>query len=154
MRNLLKYLAAQGRTVFVSSHLMAEIAMTADHLIVIGRGRLIADCTTREFIDGHSEQTVLVRSSDAARLREVLVAAGGRVIDGENGAFTVRGLPAPRIGELAARDGLVLHELAPQRASLEEAFMELTRDSLEYGTPGPSAAAEAPAAPSVDGGAR
>jgi ABC-2 type transport system ATP-binding protein len=154
MRNLLKYLAAQGRTVFVSSHLMSEMALTADHLIVIGRGRLIAGCATQEFIDGHSEHTVLVRSPDDAKLREVLVAAGGRVIDGTDGAFTVRGLPAPRIGELAAQDGLVLHELASQRASLEEAFMELTRDSLEYGTPGAAAAAKAPAAPSVDGGAR
>jgi hypothetical protein len=127
MRNLLKYLASQGPTVFVSSHLMSEMALTADHLIVIGRGRLIADCATQEFIDGHSEHTVLVRSPDDAKLREVLIAAGGRVIDGTDGAFTVRGLPAPSIGELAARDGLVLHELASQRASLEEAFMELTR---------------------------
>jgi ABC-2 type transport system ATP-binding protein len=151
MRNLLKYLAAQGRTVFVSSHLMAEMALTADHLIVIGRGRLIADCATQEFIDGHSELTVLIRSPDEAKLREVLVAAGARVIDGTDGAFTVRGLPAPRIGELAAQDGLVLHELASQRASLEEAFMELTRDSLEYGTPAPATAADAPRA---GGGAR
>jgi ABC-2 type transport system ATP-binding protein len=144
MRNLLKYLAAQGRTVFVSSHLMSEMALTADHLLVIGRGRLIADCATQEFIDGYSELTVLVRSPDQATLREVLIAAGGQVIDGTNGAVTVRGLPAPRIGELAARDGLVLHELAPQRASLEDAFMELTRDSLDYGTPGPAAAADPP----------
>jgi ABC-2 type transport system ATP-binding protein len=141
MRNLLKYLASQGRTVFVSSHLMSEMALTADHLIVIGRGRLIADCATQEFIDGYSELTVSVRSPDEAKLRKVLLAAGGQLLHGADGAFTVRGLPAPRIGELAARDGLVLHELAPQRASLEDAFMELTRDSLEYSTPGSAAAA-------------
>jgi ABC-2 type transport system ATP-binding protein len=151
MRNLLKYLASQGRTVFVSSHLMSEMALTADHLIVIGRGRLIADCATQEFIDGYSELTVLVRSPDEPTLREVLLAAGGQVIDGTDGAVTVQGLPASRIGELAARDGLVLRELAPQRASLEDAFIELTRDSLEYGTPGPAAA---PDPPRAGGGAR
>jgi ABC-2 type transport system ATP-binding protein len=124
MRNLLKYLAAQGRTVFVSSHLMSEMALTAEHLIVIGRGRLIADCATQEFLDGYSEPTVLVRSPDEPKLREVLLAAGGQVIDGTDGAVTVRGLPASRIGELAARDGLVLHELAPQRASLEDVTAE------------------------------
>jgi ABC-2 type transport system ATP-binding protein len=135
IRNLLKYLASQGRTVFVSSHLMNEMAVTADHLIVIGRGRLVANCTTQEFIEGHSEHTVLVKSPDLARLREVVIAAGGRVTHDADGEFIVRDLPAPRIGELAARDGLVLYELATQHASLEEAFMELTRDSAEYGAP-------------------
>lgn len=135
IRNLLKYLASQGRTVFVSSHLMNEMAVTADHLIVIGRGRLVANCTTQEFIEGHSEHTVLVKSPDLARLREVVIAAGGRVTHDADGEFIVRNLPAPRIGELAARDGLVLYELATQHASLEEAFMELTRDSAEYGAP-------------------
>ncbi len=136
IRNLLKHLASQGRTVFVSSHLMSEMALTADHLVVIGRGKLIADCSTEEFIDRNSEHTVLVRSPDAARLRELLAGAGGRLADaGDDGAFVVRDLPAPRIGELAAGAGFVLHELAPKRASLEEAFMEMTRDSLEYGAP-------------------
>ena len=145
IRTLLKHLAAQGRTVFVSSHLMSEMALTAEHLIVIGRGRLIADCTTSEFIDRHSDSTVLVRSPDEAQLRAVLAAHGARTIDGEDGAFIVCDLPAPRIGELAARDGLVLYELAPQRASLEEAFMELTRDSVEYAAPAD------PTAPTTDG---
>ena len=142
MRNLLKHLASQGRTVFVSSHLMSEMSMTADHLIVIGRGRLIADCPTEEFIDRYSEQTVLVRSPDASRLRDALAAAGGRIVDGDDGddgAFLVRNLAAPRIGELAAHEGLILHELAPQRGSLEDAFMELTRDSLEYSAPAATA---------------
>ena len=123
---------------------MSEMALTADHLIVIGRGRLIADCTTEEFIDRNSEHTVLVRSPDAAQLRELLAGAGGRVADeGDDGAFVVRDLPAPRIGELAAGAGFVLHELAPRRASLEEAFMEMTRDSLEYGVPSAAPVEEA-----------
>ena len=118
IRNLLKYLASQGRTVFVSSHLMNEMAVTADHLIVIGRGKLLADCTTTEFIDTHSEHSVLVISPDEAKLRQVIAAEGGRTVDGQDGSFVVLDLPAPRIGELAAREGLVLYELATQKASL------------------------------------
>jgi ABC-2 type transport system ATP-binding protein len=121
--------------VFVSSHLMGEIAITADHLIVIGRGKLIANCPTNEFIEQNSEQSVLVRSPDVAQLRERVVANGARVTEGSDGALSVFDLPAARIGELAAQEGFVLHELSTQRASLEEAFMELTRESLEYGAP-------------------
>jgi ABC-2 type transport system ATP-binding protein len=132
VRNLMKYLAGQGRTVFVSSHLMNEMALTAEHLIVIGRGRLIADCATDEFIARSSEQSVLVKSPDASRLTELITAEGGLVKADNGQALTVGGLPAPRIGELAARAGLVLYELTPQLASLEEAFMELTHDSVEY----------------------
>ena len=136
VRNLMKHLAAEGRTVFVSSHLMSEMALTADHLIVIGRGRLIADSSTAEFIDRSSRRAVLVRTPDAASLTEVLTAEGGEVRPGADGALTVTGVEAPRIGELAAAQRLVLHELTPQLASLEEAFMELTAGSLEYGVPG------------------
>ena len=132
VRNLMKYLAGQGRTVLVSSHLMNEMAVTAEHLIVIGRGRLIADCATDEFIARSSQRSVLVKSPDASRLTELITAEGGLVKADNGQALTVGGLPAPRIGELAAREGLVLHELTPQLASLEEAFMELTRDSVEY----------------------
>jgi ABC-2 type transport system ATP-binding protein len=132
VRNLLKYLAGQGRTVFVSSHLMSEMALTAQHLIVIGRGRLIADCPTEEFLARSSQRSVLVKSPDAARLTQLLTAEGGLVTADDGQVLIVAGLPAPRIGELAAGEGLVLHELTPQLASLEEAFMELTRDSLEY----------------------
>jgi ABC-2 type transport system ATP-binding protein len=132
VRNLLRYLAAQGRTVFVSSHLMSEMAHTAQHLIVIGRGRLIADCPTEEFLARSSQRSVLVKSPDAARLTQLLTAEGGLVKADSGQALTVAGLPAPRIGELAARAGLVLHELTPNLASLEEAFMELTRDSVAY----------------------
>jgi ABC-2 type transport system ATP-binding protein len=134
VRNLMKYLAGQGRTIFVSSHLMNEMAVTAEHLIVIGRGRLIADCATDEFIARSSQRSVLVKSPDASRLAELITAEGGLVKADNGQALTVGGLPAPRIGELAAREGLVLHELTPQLASLEEAFMELTRDSVEYDT--------------------
>ncbi|HEX3336584.1 MAG TPA: ATP-binding cassette domain-containing protein [Jatrophihabitans sp.] len=137
IRNLMKQLAAEGRTVFVSSHLMNEMAVTAEHLIVIGRGKLIADCTTKEFIERSSEKSVLVRSPDAPALTEAMGREGGIVVPAEDGTLKVTHLEAPRIGELAAEHRLVLHELTPQRASLEEAFIELTRASLEYGDHGP-----------------
>lgn len=133
IRNLMKRLASEGRTVFVSSHLMNEMALTADHLVVIGRGQLIADCATQEFITRSSERSVRVVGQDPVRLQQVISGDGGRVLAGADGALTVSDVPAPRIGELAAQNGLVLHELTPQLASLEEAFMELTRDSVEYG---------------------
>ena len=153
IRNLLKYFASQGRTVFISSHLMNEMAVTADHLIVIGRGKLVADCTTQEFIEGHSEHTVLVKSPDSVKLRAAVIAAGGRATEAtDDDEFTVRDLPAQRIGELAAHDGCVLYQLATQQASLEEAFMELTRDSTEYGAP--DVPATAAAANTAEAGAR
>jgi ABC-2 type transport system ATP-binding protein len=139
VRNFMRELAANGRTVFVSSHLMSEMAVTADRLVVIGRGRLIADTSTQEFIQRSSERSVLVRTPGHARLRELIEAEGGTVRDGsgaDDDAMVVTGLPAPRIGELAASDALVLHELTPQLPSLEEAFMELTADSVEYGKAG------------------
>ncbi|PZS27287.1 MAG: multidrug ABC transporter ATP-binding protein, partial [Pseudonocardiales bacterium] len=115
-------------------HLMNEMAVTADHLIVIGRGQLIADCPTHEFIARSSERSVRVAGPDLTRLEQIISAEGGKVTADADGALTVSDLEAPRIGELAAREGLVLHELTPQLASLEEAFMELTRGSVEYGT--------------------
>jgi len=133
IRNLMKRLASEGRTVFVSSHLMNEMAVTADHLVVIGRGQLITDCATQEFITRSSERSVRVVGQDPVRLQQVISGDGGRVLAGADGALTVSDVPAPRIGELAAQNNLVLHELTPQLASLEEAFMELTRDSVEYG---------------------
>jgi ABC-2 type transport system ATP-binding protein len=145
IRTLMKRLASEGRTVFVSSHLMNEMAVTADHLIVIGRGRLIADCSTEEFIERSTEQMVVVRSPDAERLAAVVAEEGGKsVLDGD-GLLTVTNLEAARIGELSAAGGFVLHELTPRRGSLEDAFMELTRESVEYG---------AAAAPDTQGGAR
>jgi ABC-2 type transport system ATP-binding protein len=154
VRNLMKYLAGQGRTIFVSSHLMNEMAVTADHLIVIGRGKLIADCSTQEFIARSSERSVLVRSPDAARLASLVSDEGGTVTaagsDGaEAGQFTVTGMEAPRIGELAASAQLVLHELTPQLASLEAAFMELTSGSVEYSAPSPAAPPGVPGTPEM-----
>ena len=166
VRTFMQHLAREGRTVFVSSHLMSEMAVTADHLIVIGRGKLIAASSTSEFIERSSERSVLVRTPDAARLSELIVAAGGEVRPEDNGApgenghqdraadaapgLIVTGVPAPRIGELAASASVVLHELTPRLASLEEAFMELTADSVEYrdGTtiPAGSATGNQPAA--------
>jgi ABC-2 type transport system ATP-binding protein len=160
VRTIMRQLAAEGRTVFVSSHLMSEMSLTADHLIVIGRGALIADASTQEFIQRSSERSVLVRTPQADRLTELIAAAGGTIQpeaaansghgavgnggNGGNGGghdaaaggapgLIVTGLEAPRIGELAASASIVLYELTPRLASLEEAFMELTADSVEYG---------------------
>jgi len=134
IRNLLKQLAVEGRTVFVSSHLMSEMALTADHLIVIGRGRLIADTSVDEFIRMASGGRVLVRSPGATRLRELVLGPDVTVVSNEPGVLTVEGRDAKEIGELAAQNGIVLHELTPVQASLEEAFMELTRDDVEFRT--------------------
>jgi ABC-2 type transport system ATP-binding protein len=159
IRNLIKQLAADGRTVFVSSHLMNEMAVTADHLIVIGRGRLIAASSTQEFIERSSEKSVLVRSPDAARLADLIAADGGKAVPGQPGQdgadeLRVTGLAAPRIGELAASAAVVLHELTPQLASLEEAFMELTADSVEFGVGQPDQAGPAEGAATAEGSAR
>ena len=132
VRNLLRGLAAEGRTVFLSSHLMSEMSLTAEHLIVVGRGRLIADVSVQEMTARASRDVVLVRSPDAARLGELVAGPEVRVTGVERDLLEVAGASAPEIGELAARHGLALHELTPQQASLEEAFMELTRDAVEY----------------------
>ena len=150
IRNLMKQLAAEGRTILVSSHLMNEMAVTADYLIVIGRGKLITQSTTEEVISRSTDTSVRVRSPQAERLSELITAAGGTAKPGENGGrggppaphaggpgngtglLTVTGLPASRIGEIAASASIVLHELTPL-ASLEEAFMELTSGSVEFG---------------------
>jgi ABC-2 type transport system ATP-binding protein len=144
IRNLMKHLASQGKTVLVSSHLMNEMAVTADHLVVIGRGRLLAAAPTAEVVARGSGQSVRVRTPDADRLTALITDAGGNVIPGSNGGpasdpddttpvLTVTGLPAARVGQLAASAAIVLHELTPQLATLEDAFLELTSDSLEFG---------------------
>ncbi len=132
MRSLLKGLAAEGRTVFVSSHLMSEMSLTADHLIVIGRGKKIADTSTSEFLNAASGNVVRVRSPQAAELERLLVAPGVDVEALEPGYLEVRGLTAVQIGDVAAANGFALHELMPQQASLEEAFMDLTREDIEF----------------------
>jgi ABC-2 type transport system ATP-binding protein len=132
MRNLLKGLAADGRTVFVSSHLMSEMALTADHLIVIGRGHKIADTSTAEFLTQASGNVVRVRSPQATELAALISAEGGRVDVVQPGLLEVHGLTAARIGDAAAEHRIALHELTPQVASLEEAFMELTKEDVEF----------------------
>jgi ABC-2 type transport system ATP-binding protein len=134
IRTLLRRLAAEGRTVFVSSHLMSEMALTADHLLVVGRGRLIADGPTAELIARNSVSRVVVRpgaAADVARLHALLERRGASIEVGD-GALTVSGLDAAEIGDLAARHSIALHELTTHRASLESVFMELTRDSVEF----------------------
>ena len=133
IRNLLTGLAAEGRTVFVSSHLMSEVALVADHLIVVGRGRLLADTTVEELVRQGGGDAVKVASADPARLRSAL-AGPGVEITGRTGSeeLLVTGLPARTIGLTAAEHGIALFELTTRSVSLEEAFMELTRDAVEY----------------------
>jgi ABC-2 type transport system ATP-binding protein len=132
IRNLLRGLAAEGRTVFVSSHLMSEMSLTADHLIVIGRGHLIADLSVDEFVRRASKQLVRVRTPQPSELRDAIARADVVVTADSDGALDVSGLTAEQIGEAAAAAGVVLHELTPLQASLEEAFMELTRGDVEF----------------------
>lgn len=132
IRNLLKQLASEGRTVFVSSHLMSEMAQTAEHLIVVGRGELIADTSVAEFVARASTNMVTVRSPQAAELRELLLGPDVTVSSTKAGELEVHGLTAEQIGDVAFENRVRVHELSMQEASLEEAFMELTRDSVEY----------------------
>nr|WP_202541832.1 ABC transporter ATP-binding protein [Streptomyces sp. SID2563] len=131
VRGLFRRLAAEGRTVFVSSHLMTEMEHTADRLVVIGRGALIAAESLRAFAARSTRLSVTVRTPDAADLTPLLTAEGASV-SGDGDRLTVTGLPAERVGELALRHRVLLHELTSLGASLEEAFMELTADSVQY----------------------
>src|SRR5215475_10286505 len=135
IRTLLRSLAAEGRTVFVSSHLMSEMALTADHLIVVGQGRLIADAGTADIVARSSANYVRVRSPQASRLGALLRESGAVVTSTERDLLTITGLSSAEIGKVAAHAQIALIELTPQQASLEEAFMELTRDAVEFGTP-------------------
>ncbi|GAA3859792.1 ABC transporter ATP-binding protein [Saccharothrix violaceirubra] len=132
IRRFMQNLAAEGRTVLVSSHLLSEMALTAQDLVVIGRGKLISQSTTAEFVDRSTEGTVLVRSPHADKLGAMLVDKGFTVKADADGALTVLGASSEEIGEIAASQNVVLHELSPQRGSLEEAFMQLTGDAVEY----------------------
>jgi ABC-2 type transport system ATP-binding protein len=132
VRNLLKELAAEGRTVFVSSHLMSEMALTAEHLIVVGRGELIADLDVEEFVALASTNVVLVRSPQASQLRDLLLGPDVTITSREAGLLEVRGVSAEAIGDLAFDHHVRLHGLTVQQASLEDAFMEMTRDSVEF----------------------
>lgn len=132
IRTLLRKLAAEGRTVFVSSHLMSEMAQTADHVIVIGRGKLLADTPMAEFIASSSSARTLVRTPNPDMLASTLRERGATVVVGDDGSLTVTGLMASEIGEIAFERGIVLHELSPQSASLEEAFFALTGEDTSF----------------------
>jgi ABC-2 type transport system ATP-binding protein len=156
VRNLMRTLAAQGRTVLVSSHLMNEMAQTAHRVIVIGKGQMIADSTVDELVNANSVQTVKVRTADPDRLVAMLTERGATVQAQPDGSLSVTGPDSKWIGELAASAGIVLHELTPVRASLEEAFMNLTQSSVEYhGSPPPAGvtARGTPVGSAVAGGA-
>ena len=136
IRGLLRSLAAEGRAVLVSSHLMSELEDAADHLIVIGRGRLIADVAVQDLLNEAGSARVTIRTPEAARALTLLAEAGATVTSSEADTLSVAGLEAARIADLAAEHGLRLTELAPRRATLEEAFMRLTRDAVEFSAGG------------------
>jgi ABC-2 type transport system ATP-binding protein len=134
IRRFMQGLAAEGRTVLVSSHLLSEMAQTAEELVVIGRGKLLAQCSTRELVEGAGRGEVLVRTPDATKLEELVRGEGFGVRSDSDGGLVVEGAETARIGELAAENRIVLHELTQQRGSLEDAFMQMTGDDVEYQT--------------------
>ena len=140
VRELTRHLASQGRTIFLSSHLMTEMAQTADHIIVLGRGRVIADAPVATIEAMATGTAVHVRTPDADRFAPLLTTAGGTVTHPEPDLLEVTGLAAPQIGELAARERVVLHELSPVGGSLEDAYLALTQDEVEYHAGGTAAA--------------
>jgi ABC-2 type transport system ATP-binding protein len=132
VRTLVRQLASEGRTILLSSHLMSEMAQTADHIIVIGRGRIIADAPVADIVAQSTGTAVTVRTPDAARFTKLPELKAASVTSSEPNLLTVTGLTAPEIGELAAREGIVLHELTPTVGTLEEAYMQLTAEEVEY----------------------
>ncbi|MFC3448509.1 ABC transporter ATP-binding protein [Amycolatopsis speibonae] len=152
IRTLMQDLAAEGRTVFVSSHLMNEMEETAAHVIVIGRGELIADLPITDLTEGSARSHVHVVSPRLTELAEALERAGGTVTKLDDGSLDVTGLDAPRIGDIALERGLGLHELTPVRASLEAAFMDLTKNSVQYRSASEHKLAETVRALATEGG--
>ncbi|MEU8589079.1 ATP-binding cassette domain-containing protein [Streptomyces sp. NPDC048664] len=140
IRELLRALAREGRTVLVSSHLMNETAAFADHLVILGRGRLLADASLEDFIERHSRARVHVRSGDPVRLRTALLAGGHTVEAGGEGRWVVEGATAGQVGALAAREGIPIHELGDERTSLEQAYLALTAKEAQFATPASPAA--------------
>jgi ABC-2 type transport system ATP-binding protein len=134
VRQFARHLAGQGRTVFLSSHLMSEMAQTADHIVVLGRGRVLADAPVDRILAGATRHAVRVRTPQPEQLARAVAGADVAVTGVEAQLLEITGLTAPQIGEAAARDGVVLHELTPLSASLEEAYLELTQDDVEYRT--------------------
>lgn len=132
IRDVLVYLAGQGRTIFVSSHLLGEMALMADDLVVIGQGRLIEQCTTADFVERHSQRWVRVRSPEIGRLSTALAAAGHHVVPVDDRSIDVHGVDTPLVGEVAAAQSVVLHELSLQTGSLEDAFIRATSATVEY----------------------
>ncbi|NLU71374.1 ATP-binding cassette domain-containing protein [Streptomyces sp. HNM0575] len=132
IRELMKKLAAEGRTVFVSSHLMSEMALTAEHLIVIGQGRLLADTSVEDFIARNSRSYILIRTPEPERMRDVLAEQGVHTDDGPGGVLEAVGTTLETVGSLAAQHQVTVYEISPRTASLEEAFMQLTADSVDY----------------------
>ncbi|MFB6480546.1 ABC transporter ATP-binding protein [Streptomyces virginiae] len=132
IRELMRSLAAEGRTVLVSSHLMSETSALADHLVVLGNGRLLADTSMKEFIDARSTPRVRLRTSDPVRLRAALARDGFELASSAEGRWTVEGIQAERLGALAAREGVPLLELSDERASLEQAYLDLTADHAQF----------------------
>jgi ABC-2 type transport system ATP-binding protein len=132
IRGFFRELAADGRTVLVSSHLMSEMEQTADHLVIIGRGRLLADVPTAELIESSARRDVLLRIPRAAELAELIAQRGGTVTRQDDGALVVTGLDAAAIGDLAAGAGIAVHALVPRQASLEDAYLDLTGESTDY----------------------
>ncbi|WP_326596644.1 ABC transporter ATP-binding protein [Streptomyces brevispora] len=132
IRELMKRLAREGRTVLVASHLMNETSSFADHLIVLGRGRLLVDLPMQEFLDSRSRPRVRMRTNESSRLGEVLTRRGYRAAQGEDGRWTVEGVKAEEIGAMAAREGIAVLELIDEQATLEQAYLELTTDAAEF----------------------
>ncbi|WNV91340.1 ABC transporter ATP-binding protein [Umezawaea sp. Da 62-37] len=132
IRQFMQGLAAEGRTVLVSSHLLSEMALTAQDLVVIGKGKIISQSSTTEFIERATENSVLVRSPQASKLGPLLVDKGYTVRTDDDGSLSVTGATSDQVGDIAGANAVVLHELSPQRGSLEQAFMQLTGDSVEY----------------------
>ncbi|MFD6186053.1 ABC transporter ATP-binding protein [Streptomyces goshikiensis] len=132
VRELMRTLAAEGRTVLVSSHLMSETAAFADHLVVLGQGKLLADTSMREFIDARSTPRVRLRTSDPVRLRAALARDGLEMVTADDGRWTVEGIQAEQLGPLAAREGIPMLELSDERASLEQAYLDLTADHAQF----------------------
>ncbi|MFC4493363.1 ABC transporter ATP-binding protein [Streptomyces ovatisporus] len=132
IRELMKKLAGEGRTVFVSSHLMSEMALTAEHLIVIGQGRLLADTTVEDFIARNSRSYIHIRTPEPERMRDVLAAEGIRTEDGAEGVLEALGTTLETVGKLASKNQVTVYEISPRTASLEEAFMQLTADAVDF----------------------
>ncbi len=132
IRELMKKLAGEGRTVFVSSHLMSEMALTAEHLIVIGQGRLLADTTVEDFIARNSRSYIHIRTPEPERMRDVLAGDGIRTENGPEGVLEALGTTLETVGKLASKHQVTVYEISPRTASLEEAFMQLTADAVDF----------------------